>query len=383
MQKHSAHYLTYALNATGQLLGIDDVPAGTKCGCFCPACKEPLIAKNRGLKRRHHFSHQSGTECNHALESMLHLLAKQKTREAFLTQTEFYVEFCYRSFCSTYRDCKFRNDTECCKIEKKRFNLKQYYDSCEQEIPYGNMNRRSDLKIFSSTKPERKPIYLEFFVTHASDSEKLHSGNKIIEIAIQTENDISRLVKDGIIEPTYDEFTDMEDDIPGITFHGFKNKDYKNERISIPIEFTRYILYKSGKIFPKSDSCNCKSLAKAKSSSLLEICVNTFPSLNTSLQIRYLCYSRFNIPNCILCKNYVSRYVGQGKICRLYKTFNMSFHEQIDTERARTCKSFKINQEEMESILEHGLNEDYVEFYEKQNTDDLSSLFDASHGLNE
>lgn len=48
MQKHSAYRLTYALNATGQLVDVDKVPVGNKCGCFCPACKEPLIAKIKG-----------------------------------------------------------------------------------------------------------------------------------------------------------------------------------------------------------------------------------------------------------------------------------------------------------------------------------------------
>ena len=62
MQKHSAYRLTYALNETGQLVNVDDVLVGKKCGCFCPACKEPLTAKNQGKKRMHHFAHQSGTE---------------------------------------------------------------------------------------------------------------------------------------------------------------------------------------------------------------------------------------------------------------------------------------------------------------------------------
>ena len=52
---------------------------------------------------------------------------------------------------------------------------KKYYDSCEQEICYDNIRRRSDLKIYSSTHPEREPIYIEFCVTHASDEAKLHS----------------------------------------------------------------------------------------------------------------------------------------------------------------------------------------------------------------
>ena len=75
-------YLTYALDAFGKLVHVDSVPNGKACECFCTFCGEPLQAK-QGAKRRHHFSHISGTECEAAYESMLHLLAKEKIQEAF------------------------------------------------------------------------------------------------------------------------------------------------------------------------------------------------------------------------------------------------------------------------------------------------------------
>ena len=56
-QKNEAHMLIYAVGSKGQLVNVDDVRTGNECGCFCPACKEPLMAKNQGLKRIHHFAH--------------------------------------------------------------------------------------------------------------------------------------------------------------------------------------------------------------------------------------------------------------------------------------------------------------------------------------
>lgn len=88
-QKHESHMLIYAVDSNGFLVNVDDVRTGNECGCFCPACKEPLMAKNQGQKRIHHFAHQSGTECDFAYESMLHLLAKEKVRNAFLNNDEF------------------------------------------------------------------------------------------------------------------------------------------------------------------------------------------------------------------------------------------------------------------------------------------------------
>jgi len=377
MQKHSAYRLTYALNETGQLVNVDDVLVGKKCGCFCPACKEPLTAKNQGKKRMHHFAHQSGTECDYAIESMLHLIAKEKIREAFLSKSEFWIEFEYKSFCVNNEECKFIKYNECYESKRQRFNIKQFYDSCEQEIPYDNINRRSDLKIYSSTNPERDPIYLEFFVTHASDKEKLHSGNKIIEICVESEDDILQLAENGIVESNnhyVNKYNVFERNLQKVCFYGFKNKDCKNSRISNVIEFVRYILYKSGKTQCFQDECDCKRLARSKTSSLLEICIHTSVSFGIYEQVRYIGFQKFKIPNCILCKNYVDSYSGMGKICRLYKYLQISRYELFDTARAKTCSCFAIEQEYMQSVLKNGLNENYTMFCEPQNMDDTFTL---------
>lgn len=69
--------LTYALNKEKVLVNIDDVAKGGACHCVCPQCGNPLIAKNGGLKREHHFAHFHGEICEDAYETTLHLLAKE------------------------------------------------------------------------------------------------------------------------------------------------------------------------------------------------------------------------------------------------------------------------------------------------------------------
>lgn len=70
-------YLTYGLK-DNQLIHVDKVENGLACGCICANCKSPLIAKNGGKKdRAHHFAHHNSDECIGALETALHLLAKQ------------------------------------------------------------------------------------------------------------------------------------------------------------------------------------------------------------------------------------------------------------------------------------------------------------------
>lgn len=351
--QHSLSRLTYALNEKGQIVNIDEVPTGARCKCFCPACKEPLIAKNSGAKRIHHFAHQSGTECEYAVESMLHILAKEKIREAFLSKSEYFIEFEYKSYCHKYDTCVFVGNGGCCTSKINRFDLKQFYDSCEQEIPYDNINCRSDLKIFSSKDPNRAPVYLEFCVSHASDNEKLHSGNKIIEIWIETEDDITELCQDGIVQSPFK-----------VCFYGFKEKDFINKNIINSIEFIRYILHKSGKSICIPDSCDCDKIVKSSPNSLLEICVHTIVQFGVFDQAKYIGYKQFGIPNCVLCTNYVQSYYDDARICRLYKRLHIP-RDGMDTTRAKSCYYFTIDHQEMNSALENDLGDNYTIFTNK------------------
>lgn len=76
MKQNSTVYLTYALDKEGKLVHIDDVPNGDECNCFCPHCKSHLCAKNGGKIKTHHFAHLSGADCKSAVESALHIMAK-------------------------------------------------------------------------------------------------------------------------------------------------------------------------------------------------------------------------------------------------------------------------------------------------------------------
>lgn len=84
-------FITYAMNVDEQMVHVDSVPIGNKCGCHCPHCNGLLYAKNGGKKREHHFAHASGHECDGAYESSVHHLAKQVLLESgviMLPETE-------------------------------------------------------------------------------------------------------------------------------------------------------------------------------------------------------------------------------------------------------------------------------------------------------
>ena len=359
--KHETHMLTYAITNDGNLVNVDEVQAGQDCNCVCPACKEPLIAKNNGSIRVHHFAHRSGSECNYAYESMLHLLAKERVQNAFLNAQDFYLDFEYRAYCPKHHECKYIRFDYCYTRERKRFNLKEYYDRCEQEVVYDGINRRSDLKLFSSTSPQRSPIYIEFCVTHASEQEKLHSGNRIIECIREDESDINKIVTNGFIEDKQRDEEKHQTSESKIQIYGFTNTDYHNNNLNMEIEFSRYVLYKSGKTRCYQDHCNCKELRRSERSSLYEVSFHTPVSFGIYEYAKYLGYDKFHIPNCLLCRHYVESYNGIGRICRLYKYLQISRDGNFDTSRAKACPRYAFNQEEHDKQLRNGIGTPFDE----------------------
>ncbi len=347
--KYQKRRLSYGIDILGNIVHIDEVKNGKECGCFYPACKEPLIAKNSSNIKVHHFAHVSGVECETAYETILHLLAKERIRKAFLTNSKFIMDFEYESHCSKERNCDYFDNGRKCYIQTRHeFNLKDFYDSCEQELSYDNIKRRSDLKLFSSTNHIRLPIYVEFCVTHASTIEKLHSGNKIIEVTIESEKDIDNIVKNGFIEDKGQSDKLLKSKVQ---FFGFKKSDYNNHTIIQDIEFVRYVLYKSGKqrCFTDYSKCN-KPITKSDINSLCEICFYTCVNYGISEYAKYRAFSRYKILNCVLCKNYVQSYYGIDYICRYYKYLHIPLNEKLDTARAKTCPRFEFNYEEQKTI---------------------------------
>lgn len=68
--------LPYGLTRDVRLAHISEVVAGLKCGCVCPSCRTPLVAR-KGNVNAHHFGHHADRACAGAWESTLHLLGKE------------------------------------------------------------------------------------------------------------------------------------------------------------------------------------------------------------------------------------------------------------------------------------------------------------------
>ena len=69
--------LAYAFNEDKKLVHIDTVKNGLDCNCTCPGCNEPLVAKNDGKIREHHFAHLSGNDCGTGYMTIRHIWAEE------------------------------------------------------------------------------------------------------------------------------------------------------------------------------------------------------------------------------------------------------------------------------------------------------------------
>lgn len=67
--------LTIALDGNDIIKFVGEVAKGGDCGCFCPACRSPLVAK-KGRINEWHFAHESGQERPECLVGALNLFSR-------------------------------------------------------------------------------------------------------------------------------------------------------------------------------------------------------------------------------------------------------------------------------------------------------------------
>lgn len=142
--------LIYALK-DGVATSIENVESGLKCGCICPSCGEPLVAK-KGTKRMHHFSHYSGHNCEYGYETSLHLAAK----EILSTANRIMLPAVYIQFPNSPKAPELYCESK--EISIERVELEKRF---QDVIP--------DVVIYAGGKQ----LFLEVYVTHAIDDIKL------------------------------------------------------------------------------------------------------------------------------------------------------------------------------------------------------------------
>ena len=227
-----------AFDEADNLVRIDDV---TKENCKqhtyrCPKCKDPMTPA-LGDKIKHHFRHKSD-HCS--FESYLHKVAKLRFKEEFERRDKFLIRADVVNACDRFDECPLRKNQliDGCKyICKKDLNLKDYYDVCELEKKYEDFT--ADV-LLSDSQGKYNPMFLEIYVSHLCEEEKIQSGVPIIEFKIKDEEELNALLKQCVFGeqrnvPVPNKKRKTEDKV---LFHNFPNQ-FKDPK---PYETTRNIV---------------------------------------------------------------------------------------------------------------------------------------------
>ncbi len=170
----------------GELVFIDDLTEserGLKCGCVCPCCGEPMLAK-MGTYNEHHFAHASQSDCSGGYETALHALAKKVMKDgASIMLPAFKPEYSANGgFFIDGEGILFKD------YKSEHRVIVPDSASVETECSIGSI--RPDVVL----KYRGKTLMVEFYVTHAVDEEK---RSKIIDSGISAiEVDLTPLLKE-------------------------------------------------------------------------------------------------------------------------------------------------------------------------------------------
>lgn len=148
-------FLTFA-QKNGEILHISQVVSGLACNCICPSCGEKLIAR-KGNRVSHHFAHYKTDECKYGYETSLHLAAKQMIAESKVI----YIPPLFLFFQDTGKETMLISEAKSIPI-----------DDVFLEQNEGDMI--PDIIVISSGKR----LFIEIFVSHAVDQEKIKKLKK-------------------------------------------------------------------------------------------------------------------------------------------------------------------------------------------------------------
>lgn len=319
---------SYIIDENKELVNINSITIATRYAkkYYCLQCGQEMTP-NLGKQRAWHFSHKIDSACDG--ESYLHKLAKIKIREHFTSSEKFKVQQRNDKVpCVKDTSCIFYDEFLCSHKAHRWYNLKEFYDTCEEEqLVKGFV---ADLLLTNSMLKEREPVLIEINVTHPCDEQKKSSGLKIIEAKITCESDIDDIVKRGFRNGY------------NCSLYNFKQLPKLELKVG---KLYRFILHKSGGAIFKPITCKDLRMRLVKDS-IAELNLNwqkfaissELPSINIiQLGLIYLKHKGLRIENCRLCKYFSF----DSQICCLYKKYGTPHfpHQTF----AKQCQRYHIS----------------------------------------
>ena len=265
----------YAQDGTGTLISVEDVcpEDRNKHRYTCLGCGAEMILKAGKVKARH-FAHKINTE-HCGAETYLHKLAKRIVKRKFESGGKFEIEYIQTVRCADADTCPFYNELLCKNDVYKSFDLRKFYDTCEEERSIDGYV--ADILLSDSTGKYSEPVLIEIHVSHKSTEQKVKSGLKIIEIRVSDEEDVNTLSEGSFKESRRD------GDEGNAHFFGFRRDAVKLEPLSCRY-ISKFILFESGKTFVQWRNTCREAMRHHESKSVLELLIESV-DFNVKYQI--------------------------------------------------------------------------------------------------
>ncbi|MDE7369160.1 MAG: hypothetical protein K2N08_05220 [Muribaculaceae bacterium] len=335
---HPKQDYSYALNREKQLTHIDNAIKGNQY--YCPCCGA-VMTPRQGKKNRWHFAHKANIE-NCSYETYLHKLAKIRIQECFNQNSNFNITFNQECLCDA-DVCSIKRFPRCGWFDKKTFDLKKYYNRCEQEVPIKGFV--ADLLI-SDNESKYPPILFEIYVSHKCSEDKINSGLRIIEIHIDSENVIEKIISSASITESFGEYLPRHS-LPknDITFYNFKIEKLKTPPIEFQHPKFRFWINQCEN-FKFDETYDYTKLEKCLSPIKPEIADSVF-SIESSHKIDWnwafekLRKTGLKIKFCAMCNFYRYNDYESRCMCILYKKMNSQKYPRMWC--AKNCPNFKYS----------------------------------------
>jgi hypothetical protein len=153
------------------------------------ACGGRLIAHLKDDLRSRHFAHYRAIECV-SYETYLHRAAKAAFLETYLNCLANHRAFTLRvPVVNTCTSLHKALGIECPRPSFRELDLTQWFDSATEEGQFQAF--RPDVLLMSSKNG--RPMFVEIAVTHPCEQIKIHSGIRILEFTVASDNDIASI----------------------------------------------------------------------------------------------------------------------------------------------------------------------------------------------
>lgn len=270
---------------------------------------------------------------------MAKLLILQKLR----SEQPFGVEIKVPFTCKNKETCIWYEDSfdeSCNWTGYKNYDLKKFYNTFEVEAFYDNF--RADILLSNSIK-KYTPVFIEIYVSHPCEHQKIDSGNKIIELKINSEDDIKSIINSPIIT----------EDGDLIRLYNFKPKGDFTGPPQHPKQLVKFSVFESYKMY--CGNTDCQTFSCHRNKAIFELTSDFHPDflpeyslydygivelydLDPNLKVCNLC--RYYRPRDILFDDLFDIRIDKRPIfCCLYKKLGTDKYR--DPSDARTCTAFR------------------------------------------